>query len=80
MIWNKPNICTSRNKEYEQLAKFVSTTQLLAGYLCAKGYPGMLYTHAVAVKPDDYRMQKQGKLLCICHEAHMGIELSGCLV
>ena len=56
-----------------KVAAFVSTTQMHA-----KGYRGMLYTCAVAVKTDDYQIQR--KLSRICHESSAGIELGGRLV
>ena len=36
----------------EELAPFVSTTQLLASYLHTKGYPGTLYTRSVRGSKD----------------------------
>ena len=49
MIWNET---THFKKHGEQLAAFVSTTQLVR-YSHVKGYPGTLYTHTVAVKTDN---------------------------
>ena len=74
MIW-KETICTSRNKEYEQLAASMSTTQLLASYSFAKGYSGTLYICAVAVSDTE----KVVTHLPSVNES-AGIELGGCLV
>ena len=48
MIWNKTTHI-KKHMEYKQLAASMSTTQLLVSYSRVKGYPGMLYTCAVAV-------------------------------
>ena len=39
--------------EYEQLAEFVATMQVLVNYSHAKEYRGMSQTHTVAVKTYD---------------------------
>ena len=49
----------SRKKEFEQLAAFMATMQLLVGYSHVKGYPGTLYTCAVVVKMDNYQIQRK---------------------
>lgn len=49
MTWNET---THFKKHGEQLAAFVSITQLVR-YSCVKGYPGTLYTRIVAVKTDN---------------------------
>ena len=68
-------LLTSRNVQYEQLAAFVSTIQLLASYICVKSYPGMLNILAVVVKTEDAE-----EVVSICHESSVGIELRVCLV
>ena len=61
------------SRNMEELAPFVSTTQLLASYFHTKGYPGTLYTRSVqlshakyiqklmyvAVKMDDYQIRRK---------------------
>ena len=49
MTWNET---THFKKHGEQLAAFVSITQLVR-YSRVKGYPGTLYTRIVAVKTDN---------------------------
>ena len=44
MIWNETTY-VKKHIEYKQLAASVSTTQLLARYLCVKRYPGMWYIY-----------------------------------
>ena len=68
-------LLTSRNVQYEQFAAFVSTTQLLASYICVKSYPGTFNILAVVVKMEDTE-----KVVSICHESSVGIELGVCLV
>ena len=67
------------SRNMEELAPFVSTTQLLASYSThTKGCPGTLYTRSVAVKMDDYQIRR--KLSHVCDESSAGIELGGRLV
>ena len=64
--------------ENEQLAVFVSITQLFTSYWHMKGYLEMLHTLTVTVKTDDYQISK--KLMHVCYESSEGIKLGAHLV